>query len=147
MCIAVFKKCECGARTVQFHMRDNVLTPEVISRLFCPDCPGGAGFDAVSMLNDNGWIIEYDMVLAGMQLLQMRKLDLEMLRPVYLFDQGYACWLETYPGEREDIREARARIISLKDSDQQRYLQEMISWNIQRLQELKEQGWRKAQAA
>ncbi|NTV15012.1 MAG: hypothetical protein HGA96_13950 [Desulfobulbaceae bacterium] len=145
--MAVFKKCECGSRTVQFHMRDNLLTPEVVSRLFCPACPGEAGFDAASMVNDNGWIIEYDMVLATMQLLQGRMVDREMIRPCYLFDQGYATWLETYPGEKEDIREERERIIALKDTDQQHYLQEMMRWNIQRLATLKAQGWRRAQAA
>jgi len=146
MCLAVFKKCECGSRTVQFHLRDNVLTPEVLTRLFCPDCPGGVGFDAARMLNDNGWIIEYDMGLAERQLEQQRMIDRESIRPGYLFDQGYACWLETYPGEREEIREARERIIALKDSDQQHYLKEMMSWNIKRLAELKAQGWRRAQA-
>ena len=147
MCMAVFKKCECGSRSVQFHMRDNVLTSEVISRLFCPQCPGNVAFDPASMVNDNGWIIEYDMTLATMQIMQKRMLDREMVRPGYLFDQGYATWLETYPGEKEEIREARERIIALKDTDQQRYLQEMMSWNIKRLAELKAQGWRKAQAA
>lgn len=144
MCVAVFKKCECGSHTIQFHLRDNVLTPEVIVRLFCPQCSGRAGFDPLSMVNDNGWVIEYDMLLAAAQLLQGRSVDREMIRPGYLFDQGYACWLETYPGEREDIREERARIIALKAGDQQRYLQEMIGWNIKRLAELKAQGWRKA---
>lgn len=147
MCMAVFKKCECGSRSVQFHLRDNILTPEVVTRLFCPDCPGDAGFDAASMVNDNGWIIEYDMVLATMQLMQKRMVDQEMVRPGYLFDQGYACWLETYPGEKEDIRDERERIIALKESDQQKYLQEMMRWNIKRLAELKARGWRKAQAA
>jgi hypothetical protein len=147
MCLAVFKQCECGSRTVQFHLRDNVLTPEVVSRLFCPACPGGTGFDAACMINDNGWIIEYDMVLATMQLLQGRMVDQEMIRPGYLFDQGYATWLETYPGEKEDIREERERIIALKATDQQHYLREMMGWNIKRLATLKAQGWRRAQAA
>lgn len=147
MCMAVFKKCECGSQTVQFHLRDNVLSPEVVSRLFCPSCPGDSAFDMNSMVNDNGWVIEYDMVLATMQIMQGRMLSGEMVSPEYLFDQGYACWLETYPGEKADIQEERQRIISLKKLDQQRYLQEMIDWNVKRLAELKTQGWRKAQAA
>jgi len=147
MCVAVFKKCECGSRIVQFHLRDNVLTPEVIIRLFCPDCPGGIGFDPTSMLNDNGWIIEYDMTLAEMQYLQNRTVYQELMTPDKIFDQGYACWLETYPGEREDIRGEREQIIALKDFDQQTYLKEMMSWNIKRLAELKARGWRKALGA
>ena len=69
MCIAVFKKCECNAETIQFHLRDNLLGPEVIKRLFCPSCPGSEAFDSQLMLADNGWVIEYDMVLARMNLL------------------------------------------------------------------------------
>lgn len=147
MCMAIFKKCECGTKTVQFHLRDNVLSPEVISRLFCPSCPGDGAFDVGSMINDNGWVIEYDMVLATMQLMQGKMLTGEMVSPDYIFDQGYACWLETYPGEKAEIQGERQRIIAFKEQDQQRYLKEMIDWNVNRLAELKKNGWRKAQAA
>lgn len=147
MCMAVFKRCECGAHVVQFHLRDNVLSPEVVTRLFCPLCPGDGAFDMTSMINDNGWVIEYDMILATMQLVQGRMLASEMVTPEHIFDQGYACWLETYPGEKAEIQEERQRIIAFKEQDQQRYLQEMITWNVNRLAELKKNGWRKAQAA
>ena len=46
-----------------------------------------------------------------------------------------------------EIHEERQRIISLKDQDQQRYLKEMITWNVNRLAELQKNGWRKAQGA
>ena len=145
--MAVFKRCECGAQVVQFHLRDNVLSPEVVARLFCPLCPGDGAFDKNSMINDNGWVIEYDMVLATMQLVQGRMLDSDMVTPEHIFDQGYACWLETYPGEKAEIHGERQRIIAFKEQGHQRYLQEMITWNVNRLSELKKNGWRKAQAA
>ena len=61
MCREVRKSCECGSENVQLHMRDNVMGEEVISRLFCPDCSQDISFDQETMVNDNGWILEYDM--------------------------------------------------------------------------------------
>ncbi|MFA7346274.1 MAG: hypothetical protein WCZ86_00805 [Desulfurivibrionaceae bacterium] len=147
MCIDVRKTCECGARTVQFHLRDNLLQSAVIQRLFCPDCPGDAPFDGRSMLNDNSWVIEYDMILATMLLTAKLQVEPEAVCPEFLFDQGYACWLEMYPGEREDIREEKEKIMALLREDQRQYLQTIQSWNIDRIARLKTAGWRKAQQA
>ena len=145
MCMDVRKTCACGARTVQFHLRDNLLQADVIQRIFCPDCPGDAPFDGGSMLNDNGWVVEYDMILATMLLTAKLQVEPEAVRPEFLFDQGYACWLEMYPGEREEIREEKEKIMALLHEDQRHYLQTIQSWNIDRLTRLKAAGWRKAQ--
>ena len=145
MCIDVRKICECGARTVQFHLRDNLLQSEVIQRVFCPNCPGDAGFDGRSMLNDNGWVVEYDMILATMLLTAKLQVEPEAVHPEFLFDQGYACWLEMYPGEREEMREEKEKIMALLREDQRQYLQAILSWNIDRVARLKAAGWRKAQ--
>ena len=147
MCIDVRKTCECGASTVQFHLRDNVLLPEVITRLFCPSCPGDTGYDDATMLQDNGWTIEYDMVLARMQVCRKLNVDVEQVEPAFIFDQGYACWLEMYPGEKEEIREERDRIIGLLKEDRKKYLQTIQRWNIDRIAQLKNEGWRKARMA
>ena len=111
MCVAVFKKCECGSQTVQFHLRDNLLTPDVISRLFCPSCPGDIAFDKLVMLADNGWVIEYDMVLATMLVVRQQLIDPGQVAPEYIFDQGYCTWLETYPGEKTDIKGEKEKIL------------------------------------
>ena len=147
MCIDVRKTCECGAKTVQFHLRDNLLHSGVVQRVFCPNCPGDTGFDGRSMLNDNGWVVEYDMILATMLLTAKLQMDPEAVSPEFLFDQGYACWLEMYPGEREEIREEREKIMALLREDQRQYLQAILSWNIDRIARLKAAGWRKAKQA
>ena len=144
MCLAVFKTCECGKHNVQFHLRDNLLSPEVVSRLFCPSCSGDQGFDSEAMLNDNGWIIEYDMLLARSAMTGKNVLLQEQVSPAYIFDQGYCTWLETYPGESQEIKAERDGILELRKTDQQRYLQAMINWNIERMKKLKAIGWRKA---
>ena len=147
MCIDVRKTCECGANTVQFHLRDNVLLPEVISRLFCPSCSGDTGYSESAMLQDNGWTIEYDMVLAKMLMASKLVMDPEQVVPEFIFDNGYASWLEMYPGEREGIKEERDKIIELLKDDQKKYLQTIQKWNIGRIERLKTEGWRKAQLA
>ena len=147
MCIDVRKTCECGAQKVQFHLRDNLMQPEVIQRLFCPSCCGDTGFDEQSMLNDNGWVIEYDMPLAKMLAVSKLQLDMDAVSPDFIFDQGYACWQELYPGEQQDIVEERERIVALLQEDQTKYLTTIQQWNINRVARLKAQGWRKAQRA
>jgi len=145
MCVAVFKKCECGSNTVQFHLRDNLLQPEVITRLFCPSCPGDSAFEQETMLGDNGWVIEYNMVLARNAVVGKQLVDPEIVTPAYIFDQGFCTWLETYPGEKGEIKEEKDKILEMQKADQQQYLKEIMAWNINRLESLKAEGWRKAQ--
>ena len=147
MCIDVRKTCECGDHTVQFHLRDNILTPQVISRLFCPSCPGDTAFDKKTMLYDNDWIIEYDMDLARTMLEKKMQIDPAEVVPELIFDRGYACWQEMYPGEHQDIKEDREKIIELLQQDRNVYLHAMQNWNIERIERLKAAGWRKVQRA
>jgi hypothetical protein len=143
MCIDVRKTCECGTHTVQFHLRDNIMPPQVISRLFCPSCPGNSAFDNGSMLYDNDWIIEYDMDLAQTMLEKKLQIDPEDVNPEFIFDKSYACWQEMYPGEQKDIKEDREKIIELLQQDRNVYLHAMQNWNIERIERLKSAGWRK----
>ena len=147
MCIEVRKTCRCGKQTAQFHLRDNIMSQEVIEELYCPECQGPEQIDPETMLHDNGWVIKYDMELARFLAVSKLMVDPESVRPGYLFDSGYACWLEMYPGEKEDILEERKEIMALQKEDPTRYLKEISSWNIARIERLKADGWRKAQAA
>lgn len=146
MCLDIRKTCECGNNSVQFHLRDNVMLPEVIARLWCPSCGRQDGdFDRTTMLHDNGWTIEYDMELARMLAIQRLGEDGADILPEVIFDQGYACWQELYPGEQQDIKEEKKQIVALLQEDQKKYLQTIQQWNINRVARLKSQGWRKAQ--
>ena len=148
MCLDIRKRCECGTHNVQFHLRDNIMLPEVIVRLWCPSCSREeANFDRTTMLDDNGWTIEYDMVLARMLAAQQLGTDAVDIEPDTIFAQGYACWQELYPGEQQDIKEEREKIIKLLQEDQKKYLETIQQWNINRVKRLKAEGWRKAQGA
>lgn len=147
MCIEVRKTCECGKQNAQFHLRDNIMSQEVLVSLYCPECAEKAEVDEQTMINDNNWIIEYDMELA--QFLAASKLQIppDMVTPGYVFDTGYATWQEMYPGEQKDILEERKGIMELLKTDSTEYLKQINSWNIARVDRLKENGWRKAQSA
>lgn len=144
MCIDVRKTCECGASTVQFHLKDNLMLPEVVTRVFCPSCPGDTSFDDKTMLSDNGWSIEYDMILAKFLANGKLAVPVEEVTPAFLFDNGYACWLEMYPGEQEAIKAEKEQLMRLREKDQSEYLTAITSWNIDRINKVKAAGWRKA---
>ena len=134
MCVEVKRTCQCGSSEASFHMRDHIMAPEVVDRIYCPYCSSSVNRDEETMLSDNGWLIEYDM-------------DMAMVDPEYVFDQGYATWKEMYPGETEEIADERWQIISRKSEDPKRYLREINEWAVNRIQRLKDVGWRKAQLA
>lgn len=147
MCLEIKKTCECGREEVQLHMRDNIMSQEVILRVFCPHCSGNVAFDKETMLNDNDWMIEYDLETA--RFLAAAKLMIDPLKvgPEFLFDEGYASWREMYPGEQRDILDERKEIMAILKEDPQRYLEEIHRWNIARVDRLKRAGWRKARHA
>ena len=99
------------------------------------------------MVNDNGWIIEYDMDMAKFFAVGKLKMESDFVRPGFLFDEGYATWQEMYPGEKEDIHEERQEIMKLLEKDKKQYLVELKDWNISRINRLKSEGWRKVQHA
>jgi len=144
MCQEVRRTCGCGKNHAQFHLRDNVMGQEAIDRLFCPSCSGDQKFDSATMVRDNGWVIEYDMDLVRMFAITKLSMDPAHVSPELVFDEGYVTWREMYPGETEDITEERNKIIALKDSDPKEYLMTINSWAVERIQRLKDEGWRKA---
>lgn len=147
MCQEVRKECNCGKEKVSFHLRDNVMSQEVIDRLFCPSCSRSVVREAERMVEDNGWIIEYDMDLARMYGIARLGMDPAQIQPGFVFDEGYATWREMYPGETKDIADERARIIAMKEKDPQGYLTAMNAWAVARIARMKAAGWRKAQRA
>jgi len=147
MCLEVRETRKCGSRTAQFHLRDNVMSQEVLTELYCPECSADVALNPDSMLMDNGWIIEYDMDLAKFMAVSNLMVDPDAVRPGFVFDGGYACWQEMYPGEQQDVLEERKEILALQKEDPSRYLKEISTWNIARIERLKTDGWRKAMAA
>ncbi len=144
MCVEIKITCRCGKRDAFFNLRDNILIPESISALYCPDCSQDIHFDSMTMLNDNGWVIHYDMVLSHALIKEKLGIDPEEVTPEFIFDNGYATWREMYPGEHEDIKEEKEKIVAILKDDPKRYFKEMSRWANARIERLKKEGWRRA---
>jgi len=145
MCMEVKVRCNCGAQEASFNLRDNILPPEVVDALYCPACSRGVSFDPARMLRDRDWVIAYDMELARFMMSAKLGMDPEAVTPEFLFDEGYATWKETYPGELAEIEAEKERIVALLREDPRRYFEELRRWTQARVERLKAEGWRKAQ--
>ena len=66
MCMEHSIICKCGSREASFNFKNEIMPPEVIEGLYCPDCSKDLEIEQELMLHDNGWVIEYDMEVAGL---------------------------------------------------------------------------------
>lgn len=144
MCMAYETKCTCGARSVSFHFKDNIMPEQVIKALYCPTCSNGVTPDPATMVSDNGWIIRYDMEAA--RFMGEKHIKGE-ITPGLLLDQGYCSWNGVYPGDNLDSVREREKIIALAKTNPVEYFKKLRSWAVERMEKLKNEGWRKAQNA
>jgi len=144
MCMEHRIMCHCGRKSASFNFRNEIMPPEVVRRLYCPECSAGLAFDPASMLADNGWVIEYDMDVASLYSRKLPVQDRDNTTPEMLFDEGYATWRGVYPGDHIDSVEERSRLAELARINPRQYIEEMKSWGINRMERLRKEGWRKA---
>lgn len=96
------------------------------------------------MIVDNRWILEFDLRLASRHL-KRAQIHSGPLSSSFLFDQGYATWNGLTPNELDQRLEEREEIIALATQNMHLYLKKMKRWGCERVEKLREAGWRKAQ--
>jgi hypothetical protein len=136
--------CNCGQNQANVLFKNNVLNLSVLSNIFCPNCSRMVNFDAESMLEDNEWILEFDLVIAR-GCLHRANIHTVDLSPSFIFDQGYASWNGFTPDELDQKLVERTQIIALAHQDIHLYLAEIKRWGSARVKKFREAGWRKAQ--
>ncbi|NPA24892.1 MAG: hypothetical protein GXO34_03590 [Deltaproteobacteria bacterium] len=145
MCVEIKFKCVGGHQQAQFSNLNNILPASVINKVYCPECSEKPEFDAATMLEDNGWIIEYDMELAA-YLLEKHGIDKELITPEFVFDNRYATWQGMSPTDMEESIRERQKIVELAKIDKKKYIETMKTWSIDRMNAFIDAGWRKAKA-
>lgn len=145
MCMMESRRCSCGRRFAYLHFRDNILPPEVLVNLYCPECSPETDFVAESMVADCGWIMEYDM--DGAQAFFHKRGQTQTLTPEHIFDEGYLTWQGFSPGDHEVRAEIKQRLAPLIQGDLNEYLQALKSEWLAHVNRLKAAGWRRAQQA
>lgn len=143
MCVAYEINCSCGNGMAGFNFKDEIMTGEVINRLYCPQCSKDIKFNPETMIADNDWIIEYNMEIAKFQA-QKIKTGVLNITPEFIFDKGYCTWRGIYPADHIDSMVERAEVVKLAKTDPKRYLQEIKDWANKRMERLAKEGWRKA---
>jgi len=145
MCMMETRRCFCGRQFAYLNFRDNILPPEILVTLYCPECSSQTGFDAATMVADCGWIMEYDM--EGAQVFFSKKGRARALTPEIIFDEGYLTWQGFSPGDHEIRAEIKQRLAPLIKGDMNQYLQSLKSEWLAHVDRLKAAGWRRAQQA
>ena len=144
MCMDHSVACKCGRADASFNFKNEVMPPETIEALYCPYCSEGMKIDTDTMINDNGWIIHYDMDVASVYGNKLPNAHKENLSPNLLFNEGYVTWRGVYPGDHIDSKNEREALTIMAKTNPKKYFKEMKNWGIDRMARLKEQGWRKA---
>jgi len=144
MCMEHKVVCKCGKCDASFNFKNEVMPPETIEALYCPECSKKVDLDSNRMIQDNGWVIHFDMDIAGLYGKRLPSSEAENVSPELLFDEGYVTWRGVYPGDHIDSVNERNELTKLAKTDPKKYFQEMRSWAMTRMDRLKEEGWRKA---
>jgi len=137
-------KCKCGKREASFNFKNEIMPPQAVEAVYCPDCASTVVLDKGAMLFDNGWIIHYDMEAANFYKNKMLSIDAENLSPETLFDGGYITWRGVYPGDHIDSAKDKAELANMAKTNPSQYFKEIKTWAIDRMERLKQEGWRKA---
>jgi len=145
MCMMESRRCSCGRRVAYLNFQDNLLSPEILVNLYCPECSFEAEFDQETMVADCGWIMEYDM--EGAQALFIRRNLNKALTPAVIFDEGYLTWQGFSPGDHEIRAELHQRLAPLIKGDMNQYMQALRTEWLAHVERLKAAGWRRAQQA
>jgi hypothetical protein len=144
MCMNQRRYCHCGRNSAFLMFRDNLLPPEILLQLFCPECRHQAVWDAATMLEDCDWILEYDTdrVQAYFALKGIKG----PVTPAFLFDEGYLTWQGFTPGDQDVNTRLHRRLAPLIEQDLTLYLKTLRQEWLAHVARLKAAGWRKAQA-
>jgi hypothetical protein len=126
-----------------FSFKNEIMSGEIINRLYCPVCSRDIKFDPGTMLADNGWIIEYDMEIARFQAQKIKAAQNEVT-PHFIFDKGYCTWRGIYPSDHIDSVVEREEVVKLAKINPRKYLEELREWANRRMERLSREGWRKA---
>jgi hypothetical protein len=142
MMIMSQRSCACGKHMAGLSI-DCIIPEEVIAAIYCPEESKNVRFDQKTMVNDNGWIIEYDMEIARFYAQHAQK-EPDRITPEFLFLEGLASWTGMTPTDQVELPKERDKIVRLRDQDPKRYMEEFRKWAISRNERMKKEGWKKA---
>lgn len=144
MCFYQKRPCVCGKREAYIFYRDDLLPKEVLAKLYCPECGNQVERSPYSMIEDGGWILEYNMVVARYYF-HFKQGNLHFpVTPEFIFDGDYCSWYGLTPMALEENARMHRELLPLQKQDKRRYIYQLRERCVARVAELKEAGWRKS---
>ncbi len=143
MCMILRRFCTCGRNAAYLSCRDNLLSAEILVKLFCPECRPDR-LDDDTMLLDCGWVLEYEVERAQ-AVFALRGMK-DQATPPFIFDEGYLSWQGLAPADQEINIRLHQRLAPLIEQDLALYLKSLRAEWVAHVAQLKAAGWRKAQA-
>ncbi|MBU2603288.1 MAG: hypothetical protein KKA32_14170 [Actinobacteria bacterium] len=117
--------------------------------IHCPDCHESVEFHPATMVDDNGWILEYDMELAGFHLEARGRApeNPKELTPEWIFDHDFSTWNGLTPTDAFDKPMEMHELMAETKGDARANFEALKSWTKERTGRLADRGWRKAKLA
>ena len=145
MCTHQKITCQCGLGVAYMFYRDDILPEETVIGIYCPACSHTVKWDPSAMIKDVGWIIHYDMEVARFYL---KKKDIvrsdDEVSPEFLFFEDYCSWYGLTPTDIEENTYLAKDLEDLKKQNLRQYFDTFKQRRINRVNELKAQGYLKA---
>jgi len=143
MCLHQRLACKCGRNEAYLFHRDDILPEKVVINVYCPECRNQADRDDTTMIEDVGWIIEYDIEAAKFYL-GLKGVH-NLITPEFIFDEDYCSWYGMSPKDLEENTRVHHELFPLQKKDKLSYFNELKKRRLSQFAELKRAGWRKAQ--
>jgi hypothetical protein len=143
MCVAFERECVCGKETARLHHLNTILSYEAVRNIYCPSCSVDVALDSKCMVDDNGWVIEFDMELVQ-PFAQKMGLRHNEVTPGTIFDQGFCSWQGFTPNDLLTANKEKAELAKIAGKEPEKYFRLIREWTLNRASRLREEGWRKA---
>lgn len=142
MCLHQKRLCICGGSEAYLFHRDDILPEKVVVNLYCPQCRDRASWNGNTMLEDLGWLIEYDLEVAKFYLLA-KGIDTPVT-PEFIFDEDYCSWYGMSPQDLAENARLNRELLPLQQKDKLAYFNQIKKRRMAHFENLKQAGWRKA---
>ena len=145
MCQSYRKPCACGQKTSEIFFGKMVLDEAAVREVYCPQCSGTVEVDPVTMVQDNGWLLELDADVLRVFAPRMNMSPDEVTADK-VFDEEYVTWVGFSPEDNVLRNQEREEIARRAGADKKAHFEALKTWAIDREKRFLQEGWRKARS-
>lgn len=143
MCQSYRKPCVCGQRTAELFFGQMVLDEASVKAVYCPQCSATVDPDPVTMVEDNGWILELDADVLRAYAPRMNMTPDEVTAEK-VFDGDFVTWVGFSPEDNVQRVRERRKIEEQFAGDLKGHFEALKKWALDRERRFYAEGWRKA---